>query len=144
MTQSNLTPKLSQVIFLALRYKKSARPTESSGLLPGSLAKFMVMKSLETGPGLGEGSVSNIQKPLVRSSTVRNFKITTETERTRMDTWKELLRAQDLPGSGSALAELNRAVPLVRMRQGEQASPNKRRSGINILNQHWIVPSPGV
>jgi hypothetical protein len=104
----------------------------------------MVMKSLGTGPGLGEGSVSNIQKPFIGSSTERNLKIITETERARMDTWKELLRVQDLPGSGRAMAELNRAVPLVRMRQGEQALPNKRRSGINILNQHWVVPSPGV
>lgn len=104
----------------------------------------MTMKSLETGPGLGEGSVSNIQKPFIKSSTERNFKILSETERARMDTWKELLKVQDLPGSGCAMVELNRAVPLVRMRQGEQALPHKRRSGINILNQHWVVPSPGV
>jgi hypothetical protein len=102
------------------------------------------MKSLGTGSGLGEGSISNIQKPFIGSSTDRNLKIITETERARIDTWKELLRVQDLPGSGRAMAEPNRALPLVRMRQGEQALPNKRRSGINILNQHWVVPSPGV
>jgi hypothetical protein len=64
----------------------------------------------------------------------------------------DLVKAQELPGRNIALAELNRAVPLVRMRQGElvrmsqgeQASPSRRRSGINILNQHWRTPSPGV
>jgi hypothetical protein len=110
-------------------------------VLPGSLAKFTVMKNLETGP---EGSVSGILKPLVGSSTVRNFTINSETERTRMKSWMDLVKAQELPGSAIAIAELNRAVPLVRMRQGEQALPSRRRSGINILNQHWRTPSPGV